>query len=280
MDIKVRCNTCDICNKDYSSYKSLWAHNKKFHSNEGSKCIPNEPKSTPNVLICSYCKKEFSSRQNRWKHEKKVCENKKILDEKLKKLDKIDILEKEIQILKKEKTKETNVNNGTINNGTINNIVINNYNEDNIDYITDKFKYLILNMIPQDQVNTIPKLLENVKFNPNHKENNNFKIKSDRSKICWKYQDNEWKAANKKKSLWELLEYGNKLLKRFYDEKKETLNDEIKEKYHDFQDSIVKLKKNLETLNKNENILEKEIIGTIENIAYLYTKNSENILDK
>jgi hypothetical protein len=25
---------CNICNKDYSSYQTLWVHNKKFHNNK------------------------------------------------------------------------------------------------------------------------------------------------------------------------------------------------------------------------------------------------------
>ncbi len=25
---------CNICNKDYSSYQSLWIHNKKYHTDQ------------------------------------------------------------------------------------------------------------------------------------------------------------------------------------------------------------------------------------------------------
>jgi hypothetical protein len=32
MDKKDRLFICDICNKNYSSYKSLWNYNKKFHN--------------------------------------------------------------------------------------------------------------------------------------------------------------------------------------------------------------------------------------------------------
>ena len=33
------CYRCDKCNKEYSSYKSLWNHNKNFHSNINLKSL-------------------------------------------------------------------------------------------------------------------------------------------------------------------------------------------------------------------------------------------------
>jgi len=274
MDQKGEGKECKICNKIYANYNSLWNHNKKFHNVEYSKGIPTvfQNGQTEGTYHCSFCNKIFSTRQNRWKHEKQVCKNKKTND---KLVEKLEELEKEIKILKDEKVKP-NINNGNINNGTVNNIVINNYDKDNMDYITDKFKQKILNMIPNDQVNVIPKLLENIKFNSNHKENNNFKINSDRSNICFKFKDNQWISDNKNKSLNELLDYGNKIVKQFYEEGIEVLNDEKKEEYHNFQDKIFKkLKKQVDKQNKKDNILRNQIMKEIENIAYTYTKNNK-----
>jgi hypothetical protein len=58
-------------------------------------------------------------------------------------------------------------------------IIINNYGKDNIEYISENFKdRLFKNLIfEDDHPLTLPKLIENIKFNPNHKENNNVKIK-------------------------------------------------------------------------------------------------------
>ena len=70
-DRKYNCKTCD---KNYSCYKSLWNHNKKFHNKIVSKTIPNV--SIQNKLLCKYCSKKFSSTQNKWKHENKVCKKK------------------------------------------------------------------------------------------------------------------------------------------------------------------------------------------------------------
>jgi superfamily II helicase len=76
---------CNICNKKYKSYKSLWNHNKKFHiTNVDNKCLlvnkntslVNPGKHTAeNLLICYYCNKTFNKRQSRWRHEK-ICKNK------------------------------------------------------------------------------------------------------------------------------------------------------------------------------------------------------------
>jgi hypothetical protein len=68
---------CKICNKTYSSYKSLWTHTKNIHKNDKStniEFIP--PNSTNNIqkLInynCRYCNKIYDKIKSRWKHEQK-----------------------------------------------------------------------------------------------------------------------------------------------------------------------------------------------------------------
>ena len=78
---------CILCNKYYSSYKSLWNHKKKFHNDNVFQCTPNVLQSIPNVIhqstpnigneyACKYCSNFYSSRQNKWKHEQK-CKIKK-----------------------------------------------------------------------------------------------------------------------------------------------------------------------------------------------------------
>jgi len=274
MDQKGEGRECKICNKTYANYNSLWNHNKKFHTKKVmSSGTVDGGDGTTKRYSCMHCGKLFNDSSNKCKHQK-ICKEKKEEDN-IDIKEKLEKLEKEIKILKDEKVKP-NINNGNINNGTVNNIVINNYDKDNMDYITDKFKQKILNMIPNDQVNVIPKLLENIKFNSNHKENNNFKINSDRSNICFKFKDNQWISDNKNKSLNELLDYGNKIVKQFYEEGIEVLNDEKKEEYHNFQDKIFKkLKKQVDKQTKKDNILRNQIMKEIENIAYTYTKNNK-----
>ena len=81
---------CINCNKQYSSYQSLWIHNRKFHNNifkndkNGSKTAPNVLQMAPNCskmapngskileLECEKCNKVFTKKFNLSRH-KKIC---------------------------------------------------------------------------------------------------------------------------------------------------------------------------------------------------------------
>ena len=102
---------CNICNKTYSSYSSLWNHNKNIHKNN----IINNNKNTTfckqndniNNLICNYCNKIFSHRNSKWVHEKKckiIC-NKKEEEKQLYEI-KIAEFNKEIKLAEIDKEKE------------------------------------------------------------------------------------------------------------------------------------------------------------------------------
>ena len=196
--------SCMICNKNYKTYHTLWIHNKKFH----------DKKPKIKEYKCTQCNKIFDNKQNKYYHQKK-CNIEKI----------------ETSIIEPSKdkigTNITNSNNNIINNGTINqHITINNYTNDNLAYISEQFKERLFNNLLKHSEHSIPlpKLIENIKFNPNHKENiifflnkknmslsqqkdsqseffvdenNNVKITSDRSKVGFYYDQNKWKAMNK-----------------------------------------------------------------------------------
>ena len=99
----IESHICKTCNKTYSSYSSLWNHNKNIHKNTVIECIPNVSKSNQNVnnveklYTCKYCNNNYSTRQNRWKHEKK-CQI--IFEEKEKQNNEVKIAEinKEIKL--------------------------------------------------------------------------------------------------------------------------------------------------------------------------------------
>lgn len=121
------------------------------------------------------------------------------------------------------------------------------------------------NVIIKKIVSTLPKLLENIKFNPNHKENNNVKITSDRSKVGLYYDDNRWqkmifdalqKAINKNDLLDDLSDYSLKIFKDYFEEYKGELSEDIISKFKSFS-HIAKLKSQLrkEIKNKIENII-------------------------
>jgi hypothetical protein len=87
---------CDICDKKYKSYKTLWQHNKDFHVIKedilSTKNIPNiDILSTNNIhntdnlfterskktlrTICNYCNLKYSSYSSVMRHEK-ICKEK------------------------------------------------------------------------------------------------------------------------------------------------------------------------------------------------------------
>ena len=80
MDIKNGLFNCNVCNKDYKSYKSLWNHNKKFH-NKNKVIIGNNEVIIGNneVIIgknqCKYCNKILNDRSYKYKHQK-ICKYK------------------------------------------------------------------------------------------------------------------------------------------------------------------------------------------------------------
>jgi hypothetical protein len=236
---------CIICNKKYKSYHTLWIHNNSFHEKQ------------PRIkeYKCKVCEKLFDTKQKKYYHQNKCTEIKN------------ENLAPSVATINNNITN----NSGTINNGTVNNnITINNYNNDNLEYISEIFKEKLFNNLlkTSDHSIPLPKLIENIKFNPHHKENHNVKITSDRSKIGFHYDQNKWKAINKNELLDDLCNYSLKILSKYFEEKKESLSDDILSQYKTFS-HIAKLKSELRN----------EIKEKIENIAYIFTKNNEIELD-
>jgi hypothetical protein len=67
---------CNICNKLYSSYKTLWKHNKNFHKNNkvdnSTNVLLNSTKNVESLNYkCRYCEKNYDLVKSRWKHEQK-----------------------------------------------------------------------------------------------------------------------------------------------------------------------------------------------------------------
>jgi hypothetical protein len=100
MDNTVRSYNCKPCNKSYSSYKSLWNHNKKFHNNSVVLCGTSEVVcgTTNKKYKCTSCNKYFNDRSNKYKHEK-ICKVK---------INEIARLKAEIEQLKNTKSNTNN----------------------------------------------------------------------------------------------------------------------------------------------------------------------------
>lgn len=278
---------CKICDKQYSSIQSLCNHNKKFHtkkitpdvSNSVSNSVSNLANSVNkseqcvnNKYLCKHCAKGFNRRQSRWTHENKFCKLRNVITDPSDTKQNNVIKEscnntKSNTIINNGIIKNKTINNGTINNGTINNITINNYKNDNLDYISDKFIKRIFNYLKNDNDfhMPIPAVIENIKFNPNHKENNNVKITNMRSNVGLKYNDNKWLTVDKDELLNELYIMGMSMLS-MWSKKDNFLSDEMK-KYYERFNKISKF------------VLEPNIKKEINKKAYIYTKNNDNILD-
>jgi hypothetical protein len=232
---------CNECNRHYKSYKSLWNHNKTFHI--------KKPKIKE--YICKVCNKSFDNKQNKYYHQKS-CKNIQVISNK-KYINNIPTIKTLKNPVKPSKT-----------------IIINNYKNDNLEYISDRFKDNLFNNLLNKEHYTIllPKLIDNIKFNLNYKENHNVKLKSIRSTIGFYYNQNKWKAINKNELLDELCDYSLHIFDKYFNEKKDTLSKDIIKNYHEFKQ-----------LAKLESELRIQIKKKIENIAYIFTLNNENELD-
>jgi len=70
---------CNICNKIYSSYKTLWTHNKNKHKNNittstskvRQKYINNTLEISNYEYSCKYCDNKYTHKQSKWNHEQK-----------------------------------------------------------------------------------------------------------------------------------------------------------------------------------------------------------------
>ena len=156
---------CKICNKSYSSYQSLWNHNKKFHKMDVSHISPNVNHISPNVshispninidlkikniqyeIKCKFCNSSFKHRSSKSKHEK-ICKTKvnSLTETDKLKNELIEIKEQLSNLLKSTKMHPKTfqkINNRLINNNTTNNTnntINNTINNNNINITYVKF---------------------------------------------------------------------------------------------------------------------------------------------
>jgi len=195
---------CNICIKEYSSYKSLWLHNYKYHKQNEKNVVENVVIKGKNVVIedknnivdnrtCKYCKKKLCDRKYRWKHEQK-CKSKEY------KKDEMVELKTEIEKLKQQiNNPKYNIQNAHSITNNIDNSqkIINNFGNNNLDCLTDQFKKKLLKefLFEEDYINPIPLLIEKINFNSDYKENNNAKISNLKSKIGYKYTGGKMESS-------------------------------------------------------------------------------------
>jgi len=211
---------CIQCNKLYSSYQSLWIHNKKYHTNNSNiKQITstNINYESTKIYNCKYCNKSYDILQSRWKHELK-CKNKaddalklELVKEETKVDDalKLELAKEETKILKLKlklqkstkidnislkklnkiliESRNKNIQNNIINN---NNNIINNYNligfgkEDVNNILSNQDKKVILNA----KYGCLEKLIEIVHCG-NYNQFKNIVLTNINDSYMYKYDD-------------------------------------------------------------------------------------------
>jgi hypothetical protein len=257
---------CDICEKDYSSYKTLWYHNKTKHGDN----MDNDAKNEQNVNIihkCEFCSKEYKTRQSKSRH-KKLC-NKKTSTNKIEEInDIINNLQNKISHLEQNNTKNIiNINNGTINN--TNQIIINRIGEEN----PFDLKYNEIQKILSQEIQSIISFIEYLNFNEQLPSNHNFLTSSLESNYLTIYNsdDNTFEKQRKKYVFDEIMSSSINKIEKLYDTFK---TDFTFEKQLEIRNNINNLKQ-IHLSGYNNKIL-KELNKQINLLSY----NKKHIIEK
>jgi len=247
---------CNICKKEYKSYKSLWNHNSFFHP--GEKIIINRNDNKIREFACSKCNKKFTTKQSMLHHIENTCKNKEEIKENT--INEISELKKQVAELQKivlENKSTTNINNGTINNtnNTVNNIIyINKTGSENLLELNN----VETTEIFSKEISGVVSLIKFINFNERLPSNHSFCTKSLEGKYMLTYNTEESKIESTRKKYFyqELLssavEKMDLLYKRckhkFSKEKQIKIEETIKNlkdiKERDFSDTVLREIKN------------------------------------
>lgn len=196
---------CDNCGKEFSRKSSLIRHNSRCKFNCDN--INNEVLSNI-VSKLADMSAEHQKQQEAWDSERK--EYRKIISD-----------------LSKENTKTINQ---TFNQN--NQIIINNHGEEDLKYITAEYLTELLK-IPY---NSIPQLVKQIHFNPEHPENHNLKITNKKLPYIQVYMDKQWHLKDKKEVIENIVDKSMGILDDHFDEQ-DKLNESQKERYITFTQS-------------------------------------------
>jgi len=229
--------SCSIC--QYTSNKKQHVIN---HINRKKTCGPGirEVIEIPVEIICEFCQKNFSCSTSLKYHVKNTCKNKDdILKQRIKQL------EEEL----KESRKVINNNNNNINNNTVNiNITVNNYEDTSLEKLTDKMYNKIIRGA-EEAYKIIPRLIQDIHFNPNIKENHNIYLsnRSKNNKHLQVYRNGHWEIENKATEIDNLISDKETNLSDWVAEKggiypdaQEKFNEYFERKYDDDTIKLVK----------------------------------------
>jgi hypothetical protein len=206
---------CNICNKYYKSYKSLWNHKKIYHTEKPtndqqtptnvdklSSKNPQKPtndiknkKKKLDITECIYCNKILScyNSMNRHKQKCKLKDNNKDKTEMKKEI--AELREMVAELIKNKSNitnnNTTNNNNGITNNnnGTINNnyITIVPFGKEKFVEVTTEKEHLLI--LEQNGNNVLYKCIEMKHFNENYPQYHNYMRTNNRTNKAKIYDD-------------------------------------------------------------------------------------------
>ena len=261
-------HNCNICNKKYSSYQSLWIHNKRFHNNNIKKVVNNGDKKckTNKSVTCEFCNKIFNNRPAKSLHKKKCnhdintsTPNKIIIktknniedkilkydekllkyDEKNKELEKmINEMKKQFSLILKEKgtmhPKTLQKINNQLNNINNGNIINNTYVKfGEIDYEkilnSDQIKQIL-----NKQYKCLEESIKQIHFNNNLPEYNNVFITNMKDDIAYIFDGNNFISVRKNEMINDLIDLHTKEINLSLEKNKNKLNEKYVTRLEDF----------------------------------------------
>lgn len=263
---------CDRCGYNTNLKINLQNHLKRKHicspvlSNVDREELLNRLVKKP-ALECPNCKVILKNKVAKCRH-LKTC-NPIITNL----VEKINKLEKEIQNLNKENKKivqqNTNCNNTTTNNTY--NITLNNFCCENTKYLSPRL--LVSCLVDMD----IPRLLEQIHFDPAHPENHTVKIKNINKKLLQYYEDGRWKIEQSDKVLEDMINCsGYRILKAFYENNSEIVNQEAVDYVGD--DSAEKLLLDIDKWFKKLEKEDEKTFKDLKNRIFLVVMNGSAII--
>jgi hypothetical protein len=299
MDIKVDNNiefSCNICNKLYSSYKSLWNHNNKFHNKKidivqskdnhmqsSMQSKDNHMQSSifykEKSLLCKNCNKLFTHRNNRWRHEQKCKHKDKNIDEiaNLKKQNKqleltINELKTQVTMILKEKGKIHHktlqkINNqlNNINNGSIINNTYVKFGDIDYEKILNNKQ---INNILNKQFRCLEESIKVIHFNNKLQEYNNVFITNMKDDIAYIFDGKRFISVRKNEMLNDLINTHVNEINLSLEKNKDKMNE-----YY-----VTKIEKFIDMLNDEETKFTDDTNQRVYNNYKAYKMNSVKLL--
>ena len=146
----------------------------------------------------------------------------------------------------------TNNNNHNSHNTINNTIHINNYGNENTDYLKGDY----LNNLLQGAFTAIPKLIENIHFNPQHPENHNIKITNKKEPYVKIRKNDKWELQDKKETLETLVDDKYYILVDHYaDMGEDKISEKTKTVMEQFHDSYIDNKDLQKDLQKKSEMI-------------------------